>query len=242
MKTKVLSVITALVVLSAAASLKAEEKTCKAMIKCKQANTGEPNMPLCCRKMAAICCCKTMAEQMKCMGMPQEMVDRCAMMMNVPVSMGDPRTILSKTDDLKLSAEQTDKINAIIEKACQDAMTVLDAQQQQTVKAMDPKPVSMADLHATMMERMKEKGCPMMQAEKTKSPSETQAEVKQAEQTVCPVMGEPISKQYFTMYKDKKVYFCCPKCKPKFENDPEKYISKLPQFNEKASEKTEVKQ
>lgn len=50
------------------------------------------------------------------------------------------------------------------------------------------------------------------------------------EQTICPVMENPINKQYFTEYKGQKVYFCCPECKAKFEADPEKYIAKLPQF------------
>jgi YHS domain-containing protein len=49
-------------------------------------------------------------------------------------------------------------------------------------------------------------------------------------QTTCPVSGQPINKEYSTQYKGKTVYFCCPKCKPVFEKDPEKYIDKLPQF------------
>jgi len=49
-------------------------------------------------------------------------------------------------------------------------------------------------------------------------------------QTTCPVMGMPINKEIFTEYQGKKVYFCCPECKPKFEKDPQKYIAKLPQF------------
>ena len=53
------------------------------------------------------------------------------------------------------------------------------------------------------------------------------------EQTLCPVSDKPINKQYYTEYKGKKVYFCCPACKPIFEKDPEKYIGKLPQFQEK---------
>lgn len=52
------------------------------------------------------------------------------------------------------------------------------------------------------------------------------------EQTVCPMMGTPINKAIFTEYKGKKVYFCCPSCKPEFEKDPEKYIAKLPQFKQ----------
>ncbi len=51
-------------------------------------------------------------------------------------------------------------------------------------------------------------------------------------QKLCPVMGGPINKDVFTMYKGKKVYFCCPGCDTEFNKDPEKYISKLPQFNE----------
>lgn len=50
------------------------------------------------------------------------------------------------------------------------------------------------------------------------------------EQTTCPVMGGAINKEIFTEYKGQKVYFCCPACKPEFEKDPEKYLAKLPQF------------
>jgi YHS domain-containing protein len=54
-----------------------------------------------------------------------------------------------------------------------------------------------------------------------------------AEQTTCPIMeGNPINKAIFTEYKGKKVYFCCPGCDTKFKADPEKYIAKLPQFNQ----------
>ncbi len=50
------------------------------------------------------------------------------------------------------------------------------------------------------------------------------------EQKTCPVMGGPINKKFYTEYKGKKVYFCCPGCKPEFEKNPEKYIDKLPQY------------
>ncbi len=62
----------------------------------------------------------------------------------------------------------------------------------------------------------------------------TEGEVASAEveQTICPVMGNPIDKQYFTEYRGKKVYFCCPACKPEFEYNPEKYLAKLPQFKQ----------
>ena len=53
-----------------------------------------------------------------------------------------------------------------------------------------------------------------------------------AEQTTCPIMGTAINKALFTEYKGKKVYFCCPGCKEKFNEEPEKYIAKLPQFQQ----------
>ena len=71
---------------------------------------------------------------------------------------------------------------------------------------------------------------------KKKSEPIAQAEIKQVaseaiEQQTCPVMGNPINKELYTEYKGKKVYFCCAGCKPKFEADPEKYVTKLPQFS-----------
>ena len=57
------------------------------------------------------------------------------------------------------------------------------------------------------------------------------AEAKEViEQTTCPVMGGKINKDIFVEHKGQKVYFCCGGCEGKFKADPEKYISKLPQF------------
>ena len=50
------------------------------------------------------------------------------------------------------------------------------------------------------------------------------------EQIICPVMEGKINKDIFTEYKGKKVYFCCTMCRETFEKEPEKYVSKLPQF------------
>ncbi|MEN6336168.1 MAG: YHS domain-containing protein [Phycisphaerales bacterium] len=63
------------------------------------------------------------------------------------------------------------------------------------------------------------------------SAEQPQATVVATEQKTCPVMeGNPIDKNIFVEYKGKKVYFCCKACPAKFLADPEKYISKLPQF------------
>ena len=61
---------------------------------------------------------------------------------------------------------------------------------------------------------------------------EIAAELKAVEQTICPVMEGPIDKNIFTEYKGKKVYFCCDACKQKFEEKPEEYLAKLPQFEQ----------
>jgi Cu(I)/Ag(I) efflux system membrane fusion protein len=49
-------------------------------------------------------------------------------------------------------------------------------------------------------------------------------------QKTCPVMGGPINPDIFTEYQGQKVYFCCKGCDQKFRENPEKYLSKLPQF------------
>ncbi len=60
--------------------------------------------------------------------------------------------------------------------------------------------------------------------------AENQMAVDSTEQKLCPIMGGKINKEQFTVYKGKKVYFCCPGCEPEFLKNPEKYMDKLPQF------------
>ena len=60
--------------------------------------------------------------------------------------------------------------------------------------------------------------------------SQTAGKAVATEQTTCPVMGNPIDKNIFVEYQGKKVYFCCKDCVAKFQAEPEKYLSKLPQF------------
>jgi YHS domain-containing protein len=45
-------------------------------------------------------------------------------------------------------------------------------------------------------------------------------------------MDAPINKNIFVEYKGKKVYFCCPGCEDKFNAEPQKYLARLPQFNQ----------
>jgi YHS domain-containing protein len=89
-------------------------------------------------------------------------------------------------------------------------------------------------------------GCKKSEPAPTETPAETmqgqehaamvdeaaEAVAAAIEQTTCPIMDSPINKALFTEYKGKKVYFCCSGCKEKFEQEPEKYIAKLPQFSQ----------
>jgi len=61
-----------------------------------------------------------------------------------------------------------------------------------------------------------------------KSQEQPESEI---EQTMCPVMNAPINKNFYTEYRGKKVYFCCPGCDEEFHRNPEKYLDKLPQFS-----------
>jgi YHS domain-containing protein len=72
-------------------------------------------------------------------------------------------------------------------------------------------------------------GC-KKKAEPVKPQGDTNSVSATIEQTICPVMGGLVDKNVCVEYQGKKVYFCCPECKGQFEKNPEKYISKLPQF------------
>ena len=67
-------------------------------------------------------------------------------------------------------------------------------------------------------------------AQEMPSEKDVSKSIEAIEQTTCPILGGAINKDIYTEHKGKKVYFCCPACKPEFEKDPNKYISQLPQF------------
>jgi YHS domain-containing protein len=71
---------------------------------------------------------------------------------------------------------------------------------------------------------------PMMPPASANSVSQAESADSATEQTLCPVLNNPIDKNVFVVYQGKKVYFCCAACKGPFEKNPEKYLSKLPQF------------
>jgi len=58
-------------------------------------------------------------------------------------------------------------------------------------------------------------------------------------QPMCPVMDSPIDPSVYVEYKGKRVYFCCLGCDAKFLADPERYLDKLPQFQDPPDEPSE---
>lgn len=49
--------------------------------------------------------------------------------------------------------------------------------------------------------------------------------------TLCPVLtDEKVDAKISLVYEGKKVFLCCPKCRVKFLQTPEKYLANLPQF------------
>jgi len=91
----------------------------------------------------------------KMMNMPDDMMQRCRMMMQTAINPGDPVAILALKDDLKLTAEQVQKIQAIADKARQEAKGVLDEQQAKTLQAIPAKPETPMAMHQHMMQMMK---------------------------------------------------------------------------------------
>ena len=51
------------------------------------------------------------------------------------------------------------------------------------------------------------------------------------EQTLCPVMGNPINKETYIDYQGQRIYFCCAGCDKTFLKDPEKYFSEFAKNN-----------
>jgi YHS domain-containing protein len=46
---------------------------------------------------------------------------------------------------------------------------------------------------------------------------------KDKEAALCPVAGKPVDQASYTYFKNRRVYFCCDKCKAEFESAPAKY-------------------
>lgn len=55
----------------------------------------------------------------------------------------------------------------------------------------------------------------------------TSAHAAPGNQETCPVMGFEISRDIFTDYQAKRIYFCCPSCPLDFNRTPDYYMKKM---------------
>jgi len=172
------------------------------------------------------------------MGVSDAMMDKCKMMMHARVETDSPEALLAMKSRLALTEEQVGKLKEIAGKSQKDSEMLLTEAQKDMLKKMAGTPDTMMKMHHELMPMMKkmekeEEGEEMMMTEPSAKEDMSKAEMT-TEQTTCPVTGKPLDKdkRYWTMYEGKKVYFCCPMCKPEFDKNPEKYIDKLPQFKQ----------
>ncbi len=122
---------------------------------------------------------------------------------------------LARAECLGLSAEQKAKLKSVLAEAQQRALAILTPEQTARVKAACAQSKSCASGGTKPCCAQQKPCCAASQAEP---------------QTACPVAGLPINKKLSVEYRGKKVYFCCPGCVKKFQENPEKFASKLPQF------------
>ncbi|MCA8975239.1 MAG: YHS domain-containing protein [Planctomycetes bacterium] len=54
------------------------------------------------------------------------------------------------------------------------------------------------------------------------------ATAQQAINDTCPVSGKPVDPAFFVDHEGRRIAFCCGKCKAAFEQEPAKYLGKLP--------------
>ena len=236
MRTRIIVIMTALVVILNIPSYAAEETNVIIKVWGAEPNVEpEPNMGMCQWSAKCPCpymMCRTPHGRARCaeMGMPETMMEQCHTMMQISIQADDPEVILAMREKMMLTEDQINKLQTIVRKSWQEAADVLTADQRETAQKMFSQPTTFMKMHDEMMSKMQmqpKKG--RFERFKEKLGVGGDSLMKQ---TTCPVTGKPINRAYWTIYKGKKVYFCCPICKPEFEKDPEKYVDKLPQFKE----------
>ena len=61
----------------------------------------------------------------------------------------------------------------------------------------------------------------------TEEPPPTPTSARLPENTICPVMGNPVDPEVFVDYKGRRIGFCCPGCDTLFLEEPEKFLKKV---------------
>ena len=90
-------------------------------------------------------------EAAKATGMSPAMMMCCRMMMRAAIDPQDPAALLALKDDLGLTDEQTDKLQAIVQETRQQAAAVLTPAQKEKLKGLADAPGTMMDMCRRMM-------------------------------------------------------------------------------------------
>jgi YHS domain-containing protein len=156
-----------------------------------------------------------------------------------------PGAVYGQAEALGLSEEQKRRLDMIQKEARNKALAVLTAQQRAKLGDVPKEPVTLMEIWFQMIVGLEKAGilekswtCSMHPQMRQPRPGKCPicamdsivAPKVELQQTLCPVMGGRINKLIFTEYDGRKVYFCCAGCKPKFEQEPQKYLDKLLQF------------
>lgn len=119
------------------------------------------------------------------MGMSKAMMTRCRMLMRTRIDTNDPAGLLAIKDELKLTKEQVSKLQAIADKAREEAKALLTDEQNKKLEALPKTPCNIMEMHGKMMPMMQKMGgekgqdspmmCPMMRTKGGKIASEAPA-------------------------------------------------------------------
>jgi YHS domain-containing protein len=159
------------------------------------------------------------------------MMQKHQMMVRMRVEPLDPEALMAMRAELGLTPDQVAKLKDIADRARTESQAVLTPTQIAQAEKLKPGPDSMLAMQRQMgrmrANRMSEMPMHHMEANE---PNAMPAKSMSMEQTTCPLTGQPIDKKVSIQYKGKTVYFCCAACIAPFKKNPEKYLSKLPQF------------
>jgi len=64
-------------------------------------------------------------------------------------------------------------------------------------------------------------------AETTESAPSEPAEAEAKPQTICPIMGWEVDKDFYIDHEGKRIYFCCSICIKRFAEEPDRYLRVL---------------
>jgi hypothetical protein len=96
-------------------------------------------------------------QRCKDMGMTDQDMARCRIVMDMSVRATDPQAILANQAQLDLTPEQSQQIERIAEQARQQAQAVLTDAQRQQISEIGDEPTGMKQMHQRMMKRMQDR-------------------------------------------------------------------------------------